>query len=332
MSLVTGPSKASARHNLGPMTAQANGHGPPTSYLEALRSIDMARLRQLADEPPGDPTRTVRSMVTASSEVAAFDDLMVWEQSALAQEYYIPPNHSYDVFIRLAAASPVVQWREGCLDIRHHATGQIVVVPPYRAVYFRTFGPGRNLHLSLAPGVLMRAAGNDRPNADTGLKTCFGDRDDVIAGMGQALLAYVKAPGGHARPFMEAASVALAVRLLERFGTDDRVPRGRLSQAQLARIDEYLAARVDRPASLQDLAQVVDLSPQAFHRAFKAATGQAPLRYCQQARMRRARDLVEGTATPLVDIAAALGFSDPAHFTHAFRKHWGVAPTRLRRG
>lgn len=314
------------------MTPQGSRQGPPTSHLEALRSIDMARLRQLADEPPGDPTRAVRSMVTTSSVVPGFNDLMVWEQSARAQEYYIPPNHSYDIFIRLEAASPVVQWREGCLDIRHDSTGQIVVVPPYRAVYFRTFGPGHNIHLSLAPGVLMRAAGHDRPRAGISLKTCFGERDDVIAGMGRTLLAYAKTPGGNARAFMEAASVALAVRLLERLGTVDKVPRRKLSPAQLARIDEYLAARVDRPASLQDLAQVVDLSPQAFHRAFKAATGLPPLRYSQQVRMRRARDLVEGTATPIIEIASAVGFSDPAHFTHTFRKHWGVAPTRLRRG
>jgi AraC-like DNA-binding protein len=314
------------------MTAQSHGHGPPTSYLEALRGIDMARLRRLADEPPGDPTRTVRSMVTASSAVAGFNDLMVWEQSAQAQEYYIPPNHSYDVFIRLAAASPVVQWREGCLDIRHNAAGQIVVVPPYRAVYFRTFGPGHNIHLSLAPGVLMRAAGHDRPKAGVSLKTCFGERDEVIAGMGCALLEYVKAPGGSSRAFMEAASVALAVRLLERFGTDDKIPRRTLTPAQLARIDDYLAAQVDRPTSLRDLAQIVDLSPQVFHRAFKAATGLPPLRYCQQLRMRRARDLVEGTATPIGEIAGAVGFCDLAHFTNTFRKHWGVAPTRLRRG
>lgn len=314
------------------MTAQRNGHGPPTSYLEALRVIDMARLRQLADELPGDPTRAVRSMVTASSEVAAFNDLMVWEQSARAQEYYIPPNHSYDVFIRLAAASPVVQWREGCLDIRHDATGQIVVVPPYRAAYFRTFGPGQNLHLSIAPGVLMRAAGHDRPKADVSLRTCFGERDAVVAGMGSTLLEYVKLPGGKPRAFMEAASVALAVRLLERFGTDDKLPRRTLTPAQLARIDDYLAAQVDKPASLQELAQIVDLSPQSFHRAFKAATGLPPLRYCQQLRMRRARDLVEGTRTSIGEIATAVGFSDLAHFTNTFRKHWGVAPTRLRRG
>ena len=314
------------------MTPQGNGHGPPLSYLEALRSIDMARLRQLADEPPGDPTRAVRSMVTASSEVAAFSDLMVWEQSALAQEYYIPPNHSYDIFIRLAAASPVVQWREGCLDIRNNATGQIVVVPPYRAVYFRTFGPGQNLHLSITPGVLRRAAGTDRPHADVSLKTCFGESDPVVIGMGRALLEYVKAPGGNCRAFMEGASIALAVRLLERFGTCDKSFRRTLTSVQLARIDDYLAAQADRPTSLQGMAQIVDLSPQVFHRAFKAATGLPPLRYCQQLRMRRARDLVEGTATPIGDISGAIGFSDPAHFTNTFRKHWGVAPTRLRRG
>jgi AraC-like DNA-binding protein len=314
------------------MSSHAIGDGPPTSYLEALRGIDMARLRQLADEPPGDPTRTVRAMVTASSAGAASSELMVWEQSALAQEYYIPPNHSYDVFIRLAAASPVVQWREGSLDIRHDAVGQIVVVPPYRAAYFRTFGPGRNLHLSIAPGVLMRAAGPDRPNAGVGLRTCFGERDDVIVGMGRCLMAYVKAPGGNARAFMEAAGVALAVRLLERFGTGDKASRRTLTPAQLARIDDYLMTQVDRPTSLQDLAQIVELGPQAFHRAFKAATGLPPLRYSQQLRMRRARDLVEGTGTPIGEIARSAGFCDLAHFTNSFRKHWGVAPTRLRRG
>lgn len=314
------------------MTPSVTSSAPPSSYSEALQGIDMARLRLLADEQPGDPTRTVRSMVTASSEVAAFSDLMVWEQTALAQEYYIPPNHSYDVFIRVQAASPVVQWREGCLDIRHDATAQIVVVPPYRAVYFRTFGLGRNIHLSLAPSVLMRAAGHEQPKAGVSLKTCFGEHDDVITGMGHALMAYVKSPAGGARAFMEAASVALAVRLLERFGTNDSVSRRTLTPQQLARIDDYLVAMVDRPTSLLDLAQVVDLSPQAFHRAFKAATGQPPLRYSQQLRMRRARDLVEGSVASISDIASAVGFSDLAHFTNTFRKHWGVAPTRLRRG
>jgi AraC-like DNA-binding protein len=314
------------------LISQIDQYDSPSSYLAALREIDMARLRELAQEPPGDPTRAVHTMVTVSSEVAGYKDLKVWEQSALPQTYYIPPNDSYDVFIRLASASPVIQWREGSLDIRHNATGQIVVVPPCRAVYFRTFGPGHNLHLSIAPGLLARAAGQDPKSVKIGLRSCFGERDEVIAGMGRTLLAYAKTPGFNARQFMESAGIALCARLLERFGMEKKSRRRTITPVQLERIDEFIKAHIDKPTSLQELAHVVNLSPQTFHRAFKAATGQPPLRYCQQIRMRQARDLVEGGTVSISDIAGAVGYSDLAHFSNTFRKHWGVAPTRLRYG
>lgn len=308
------------------------GHSrPPGSYIDVMRSIDMPRLRRLAEEAPGDPTRAVRSMVTASSDGVGFHDLRVWEQLALAQEYYIPPNDCYDIFIRVSGNAPVVQWREGVLDMREAAVGQVVVAPPYRALYFRTFGPGQNIHLSITPALLMRAAGFDQPNARVRLRSCFGEADEVIAGMGRVLRDYVKAPGNCPRAFLESASMALAVRLLERFGEADATPRGKLSTHQMARIDEYLNAQIDSTQSLSTMAQLVDLSPQVFHRAFKATVGVPPLRYSLQLRMRRARDLVEGTTRPIGDIGAAVGFPDLAHFTNTFRKHWGAAPTRLRR-
>ena len=306
---------------------------PPQSYQDALRAIDMARLRHLADEAPGDPARTVQSMVTAHSTEGGSTGLVVWEQQALAQEYYIPPNHSYDIFIRMAASSPVVQWREGLLDIRHHAAGQIVVVPPYRSAYFKTFGPGKNLHLSVAPELLMRAAGPEHAGPRVRLRSCFGEHDDVISGLGRVLLEYAKSGGMPSRVFMDSAGTALAVRLLERFADARPSPRRVLTPQQVARIEDYLRARMDQATtSLQEMAQVVDLGPQAFHRAFKAATGQAPLRYAMQLRMRCARELVEGTSRPIGEIASRTGFGELAHFTNTFRKHWGVAPTRLRQG
>ena len=304
----------------------------PGSYAEVMRSIDMPRLQRLAEEVPGDPTRSVRSMVTASSDGVGSHDLRVWEQRSVAQEYYIPPNDCYDIFIRVSANSPVVQWREGVLDVRQAAVGQVVVAPPYRALYFRTFGPGQNIHLSITSALLMRAAGFEHPNARIRLRSSFGEADAVTAGMGSVLRDYVRAPGSQPRAFLESASVALAVRLLERFGVDHATPRGKLSSHQLARIDEYLSAQIDSPPSLSTMAQLVDMSPQAFHRAFKATVGLPPLRYSLRLRMRRARDLVEGTTRPIGEIGMAVGFPDLAHFTNTFRKHWGAAPTRLRRG
>ncbi|ROZ75029.1 AraC family transcriptional regulator [Ramlibacter sp. WS9] len=302
------------------------------SYQEVLRSIDMSRLKRLAEEAPGDdPARTIRSMVTADSKALGYSDLLVWEQHAVTHEYYVPPNNRYDIFIRYSATSPVVQWREGVLDVRQHSAGQVVIAPPYQPLYFRTFGPGHNVHLSITPALLMKATGHDCPNAAIRLRNCFGEADGVINSMGRALLEYVKAPGARPRDFLEPAGMALAVRLLERFGEAGETPRGKLSALQLARIDEYITDQLDSPVSLSAMAQLLDLSPHAFYRAFKATLGLAPLRYSLQLRMRRARDLVEGTTKPIGEIGTVVGFPDLAHFSNTFRKYWGLPPTHLRR-
>jgi AraC family transcriptional regulator len=303
-----------------------------TSYLQLRQGIDLARLKRLDQEAPADPIQAVEPLVVAHSKNLGWTDLLVWEQMAQTQEFYIPPNNCYDVYIRLAVSSPVVQWREGVLDVRHHAAGEVVVAPPYRAMYFRTFGPGQNLHLSLTPQLLMRVAGTDRPGPAVRLRNSFGERDAVIAGMGRVLLDYVKTPGERSRAFLESASTALAVRLLERYAEQSAPTRGQLSPAQLARIDDYLHGHLDGRVSLQGMADLVGMSPYAFHRAFKATQGLPPLRYSLQLRMRRARALVEGTRKPIGEIAAEVGFAELAHFTNTFRKHWGVAPSRLREG
>jgi len=48
-------------------------------------------------------------------------------------------------------------------------------------------------------------------------------------------------------------------------------------------------------------------------------------------RMQRAKSLIVETDAPLKKIGADLGYSDPAHFTRAFAKYFGYAPSHLRR-
>lgn len=303
----------------------------PLSYLQVRQCIDGERLKRLQSEPPSDdPSRAVESSVVAHSRDLGYRDLLVWEQVTQGEELYIPPSHCYDVYVRLSTTSPVVQWRDGVLDVRQPVTGEIVVAPPYRAMYFRTFGHGLNLHLSITPELLCRAVGADGCGPMTRLRNCFGERDAVVAAIARALLAYTKAPGNRPREFLESMGMSLAVRLLERFGTHESVEKGRLSSSQIARIDEFLSAHLDGKISLQFLADLVSFPSYTFYRAFKASLGVSPMYYVSRERMRRARTQVEGTRKPIGDIATEVGFVDLAHFTNTFRKYWGVAPTKLR--
>jgi AraC-like DNA-binding protein len=51
----------------------------------------------------------------------------------------------------------------------------------------------------------------------------------------------------------------------------------------------------------------------------------------EQARFSKARALLEDADAPMIDIAWALGYSDPSHFSRAFRRMVGAAPSTYRK-
>jgi AraC-like DNA-binding protein len=51
-----------------------------------------------------------------------------------------------------------------------------------------------------------------------------------------------------------------------------------------------------------------------------------------QARYGYARQKLRNTQLPVAEIAKSLGYSDPAHFTRAFRRWSGLSPTDFRKG
>jgi transcriptional regulator GlxA family with amidase domain len=103
-----------------------------------------------------------------------------------------------------------------------------------------------------------------------------------------------------------------------------RTPRHASSGAvQLAR--EILHERLIDPPSLEQLAEAVGTRPLPLLRAFKRATGLPPHAYLNQARIQRARSLLDGGRRP-ADVAAEVGFTDQSHLTRQFKRIVGVAP------
>ncbi len=63
---------------------------------------------------------------------------------------------------------------------------------------------------------------------------------------------------------------------------------------------------------------------------FKLATGQTPHQYLINYRIDQAKQLLQTTEIPIVDIAYQIGFNSHAHFSTQFRRIVSVTPQAYR--
>lgn len=97
------------------------------------------------------------------------------------------------------------------------------------------------------------------------------------------------------------------------------------------RVEDFVDDHLDRDdLRLDDLADAAGLSPSHFSRVFKRETGTSPWRYVIEARVDRAKTLLQDPTRSLADVAFATGFYDQPHFTRTFKRIEGVTPGTFR--
>lgn len=97
-----------------------------------------------------------------------------------------------------------------------------------------------------------------------------------------------------------------------------------------ARARALLEERMTRPPTLERLADEVGTSPFALLRAFRDAYGMPPHTWLTDARVRRARRLLDA-GVPTAEAAVAVGFVDQPHLNRHFGRIVGVPPGAYRR-
>jgi transcriptional regulator GlxA family with amidase domain len=93
---------------------------------------------------------------------------------------------------------------------------------------------------------------------------------------------------------------------------------------------DVMLGTIDRPLAVTDLARRVNLSRSRFTHLFRADIGCSPARYLREARLDRARQLLEDTALSIKEIMFRVGFNDPSHFTRDFARRYGASPRTFR--
>lgn len=164
------------------------------------------------------------------------------------------------------------------------------------------------------------------------LARSYAVRDTPMEHVVRALIAEAEGGGENGPSFADALATALAVRVARLSGERVEEPRpGALPMHKLRRVIDLIEARLDRGATLDEMASLVGLSRHHFARAFKQATGTSPHRFLLERRLERAKASIERGNEPLSAIAARLGFADQSHLTRLFKRRYGVTPASLPR-
>ncbi|MEO0455569.1 MAG: AraC family transcriptional regulator [Cyanobacteria bacterium P01_A01_bin.114] len=136
-------------------------------------------------------------------------------------------------------------------------------------------------------------------------------------------------PQNTPRQILEAESVLLsALAILVKRYSKPGLPDGRSCQHEsgaVGQIKDYLHTHYAEKITLQDLAELTELSPYYLSRVFQKATGLPPHAYLIQVRIIQAKVLLSKHAS-IAQVAIDLGFTDQSHFTKTFKTLVGVTP------
>ncbi len=106
--------------------------------------------------------------------------------------------------------------------------------------------------------------------------------------------------------------------------------RGGLSPVVKRRVFDFVEAHLDQPLTIEDLADVADLSAYHFARMFRKTVGEAPHKFVLRQRIERAMEMLRDDRASVAEIALATGFSSQAHLTTRFSHFTGLTPAKYR--
>ncbi|MCC4118098.1 GlxA family transcriptional regulator [Aromatoleum toluclasticum] len=91
---------------------------------------------------------------------------------------------------------------------------------------------------------------------------------------------------------------------------------------------QLMKNNIEEPLSIEDLALRARVSQRQLDRLFQRHLSTTPSRYYLEARLTRARRLLQQTNEPITSIAIACGFSSAPHFSRCYREFFGVPPSQ----
>src|SRR5215475_10646264 len=240
----------------------------------------------------------------------------------------------HHIFIPLAGsfeASMVMV--SGHIAHGRRTVGQASIVPvgqQYSAVWKEEL---EDVAIHLDPDFVARQAGElVQTDSIDFIRDCEVG-DPLVHQIGRSLAAEVDAGAPAGSVYAESLVNTLVAHMLRHYssaGERFRHPLGGLPTHKLRRVTEFIEENLERDLSLAESAEIADLSPFHFARAFKQATGLTPIQFLTRRRIDLAKRLLVESELPIVEVGLRAGFKNQSHFTTIFRKITAMTPKAYR--
>lgn len=93
---------------------------------------------------------------------------------------------------------------------------------------------------------------------------------------------------------------------------------------------KYLIDNLHRQIRIEELAELVALSPSRLSHLFKSVVGSSIVESLLHLRLRHAANLLQFTTDSVGHISTSVGFSSPYYFSQKFHSFYGMSPTAYR--
>jgi AraC family transcriptional regulator len=213
----------------------------------------------------------------------------------------------------------------------YQTTGRIFLAPAGRRIRFQT-SPGRQRNLGLFLSAAVPGGEEvELSGRDDALWQCLHIWSQSIRSPLRRIAEELRSPDVASTLIVEGLSLVILGELSRLL--HQRRPNlgasGGLASWRLALIEQRVLADQPPPA-LAELAAACQMSARHLMRAFRIETGQTLGAYVASTTIERAKQRLEETDTPVAAVGAQAGFTNPAAFSAAFRRHTGATPSAFR--
>jgi AraC-like DNA-binding protein len=203
---------------------------------------------------------------------------------------------------------------------------------------YKTPPPGGNYEtivISLQEDLLRKIVLEEKLQADrkyTGLPNILIPTNEFLQGYFQSIVPYARSSGASMTDEMGILKLKEGVKLLLLALPGLRDLLFDFSAPHKIDLEKFMLRNFHFNVPIDQFALLTGRSLAAFKRDFLKTFGAPPRHWLQDKRLTEAKHLIETKQQKPSAIYLELGFESRSHFSHSFKKKFGIAPTALNYG